>query len=105
MVLGLVASLFGGCPGLISGAAGVVAVPLAPLIANYGVAYMFPAVMLAGLMQLACSVFRVHDDPGGGEGLAPRHVPSHYQAVFLTWPAPSLDFPRSFYSRRAIWWN
>ena len=37
----------------------VVVVPLAPLIATHGTAYMFPAVMLAAGIQMACAVFKV----------------------------------------------
>lgn len=58
VLLGIASAVFGGCPGLISGAAGVVVVPLAPLIATHGVAYMFPAVMLAASIQLACAALK-----------------------------------------------
>ena len=50
VIVGLVMSLAGKSPGLIAGAAGVVAVPLAPLVAKHGVAYMAPSVMLAAVL-------------------------------------------------------
>ncbi|CAM9516634.1 unnamed protein product, partial [Heterosigma akashiwo] len=51
VVLGVVSSLLRGRPGLISGAAGVVVVPLAPLVASHGTQYMAAAVMLSAAMQ------------------------------------------------------
>ncbi|CAM9558353.1 unnamed protein product [Chrysoparadoxa australica] len=52
VVLGLTTAIWGGRPGLITGAAGVVVVPLAPLVATHGTAYMGAAILVAGVMEL-----------------------------------------------------
>lgn len=59
VILGLISTGVGGAPGLIAGAAGVVAVPLAPLIANHGVAFMGPTVFLAAAAQLIFGVLKL----------------------------------------------
>lgn len=59
MVLGAVSAAVGGRPGLITGAAGVVVVPLAPLIAAHGQAYMAPAVVLATVIIGLCAILRL----------------------------------------------
>jgi hypothetical protein len=59
VVLGLVSALMGGSPGLIAGAAGVVVVPLAPLLAVHGTAAVAPCVLLAAALQVACSLGQV----------------------------------------------
>ena len=48
-MVGLVASIFGGRPGMISGATGAIAVIIAPLALMHGVEYVFAAVILAGV--------------------------------------------------------
>lgn len=50
-ILGIVLSFIGGRPGLISGAAGSVAVIFVPLVLKYGVEYLFFAVILMGIIQ------------------------------------------------------
>ncbi len=52
-IMGLVTSLFGGRPGMISGATGAVAVVYVALVVSHGVEYLFAAVLLAGLFQIA----------------------------------------------------
>ena len=52
-VMGLITSIFGGRPGMISGATGAVAVVLVTLAASHGPDYIFATVVLAGLIQLA----------------------------------------------------
>lgn len=59
VVLGLVSALVGGSPGLIAGSAGVVVVPLAPLLAAHGPAAMAPCVLLAAGLQLICGLSQV----------------------------------------------
>ena len=59
VIVGLIMSVFGRTPGLIAGAAGVVAVPLAPLIAAQGVAYMLPTVLLAALLVVLLSLIHI----------------------------------------------
>ncbi len=58
-MVGLVASVLGGRPGMISGATGAIAVIIAPLALLYGVEYVFAAVMLAGVFQLAAGFLKL----------------------------------------------
>ncbi len=58
-VVGLVASLLGGRPGMISGATGAVAVVIAALALSHGPEYVFAAVVLAGLLELAAGFLRL----------------------------------------------
>jgi len=58
-VMGLVTSIFGGRPGMISGATGAVAVVIVSLAASHGVEYVFAAVILAGLLQMAAGALRL----------------------------------------------
>jgi sulfate permease, SulP family len=58
VVVGLVTSLFGGRPGMISGATGAMAVVMVSLIKEHGVEYLFPAVVLAGLIQVTVGLLR-----------------------------------------------
>ncbi|NVK49191.1 MAG: SulP family inorganic anion transporter [Cyclobacteriaceae bacterium] len=51
-VMGLVTSIFGGRPGMISGATGAIAVVIVTLAATQGVEYVFAAVVLSGLLQV-----------------------------------------------------
>jgi SulP family sulfate permease len=57
--MGLITSIFGGRPGMISGATGAVAVVIAPLAAQYGVEYVFAAIVLAGIIEVLAGVFRL----------------------------------------------
>jgi len=58
-VLGLVTAIFGGRPGMISGATGAIAVVIVSLAKTHGVEYVFAAVVLAGLLQFAAGAFRL----------------------------------------------
>jgi len=49
--IGLIAAVVGGRPGMISGATGAMAVVVVALVAIHGVAYLFPAVILCGIIQ------------------------------------------------------
>ena len=51
-VMGLITSMAGGRPGMISGATGAVAVVLVPLVQSHGVEYIFATVILAGVLQV-----------------------------------------------------
>ena len=51
-VMGLVTSIFGGRPGMISGATGAVAVVIVTLAMSHGVEYVFATVVIAGLIQM-----------------------------------------------------
>ncbi|MEM7380659.1 MAG: SulP family inorganic anion transporter [Bacteroidota bacterium] len=58
-VMGLVTSILGGRPGMISGATGAVAVVVVSLARDYGVEYVFATVVLAGLLQMAAGFLRL----------------------------------------------
>lgn len=46
-IVGLITAIFGGRPGMISGATGAMAVVMVSLVAQHGIQYLFAAVMLA----------------------------------------------------------
>ncbi|MCY9869885.1 SulP family inorganic anion transporter [Vibrio barjaei] len=58
-IVGLVTSIFGGRPGMISGATGAMAVVMVSLVATHGVQYLFAAIMLAGLLQISAGLFKL----------------------------------------------
>lgn len=51
-MVGLITSLIGGRPGMISGAAGALAVVMVALVVQHGVEYLFAAVVLMGVLQI-----------------------------------------------------
>lgn len=57
-IMGLVTSIFGGRPGLISGGAGATVVVLIALMQSHGIEYVFAAVALAGVIQILIGVFK-----------------------------------------------
>ena len=57
-IAGLVAAMFGGRPGLISGGAGATVVTLIGLIKLHGLDYAFAAVAMAGVIQLIVGIFK-----------------------------------------------
>ena len=59
VIIGLIASIFGGRPGMISGATGAIAVVIVSLVARHGVEYLFAAVLLMGLIQIAIGLLRL----------------------------------------------
>ena len=58
-MVGLLASIFGGRPGMISGATGAMAVVMVALVAQHGVEYLFAAVVLTGLIQIIAGVAKL----------------------------------------------
>lgn len=58
-MVGLLASIFGGRPGMISGATGAMAVVMVALVAEHGVEYLFAAVVLTGVLQILAGVLRI----------------------------------------------
>ncbi len=58
-VMGLVTSVLGGRPGMISGATGAVAVVLVVLAQSHGPEYIFATVVLAGLIQIAAGFLKL----------------------------------------------
>ena len=57
-LVGLITSIFGGRPGMISGATGALAVVIVALVANHGVEYLYSAVLLMGLIQILAGVLK-----------------------------------------------
>src|SRR5690554_2781000 len=57
--MGLITSVFGGRPGMISGATGAVAVVIVTLAKSHGVEYIFAAVVLAGIIQMSAGLLRL----------------------------------------------
>lgn len=57
--IGLISAVLGGRPGMISGATGAMAVVVVALVAQHGVGYLFPTVMLCGLLQIAIGLGRL----------------------------------------------
>jgi len=51
-LVGLITAVFGGRPGMISGATGALAVVMVALVAQHGVEYLFATVVLMGMLQL-----------------------------------------------------
>ncbi|MDF0602392.1 SulP family inorganic anion transporter [Psychromarinibacter sp. C21-152] len=57
-MVGLITALFGGRPGMISGATGALAVVMVSLVAQHGVEYLFATVVLMGLLQLIAGALK-----------------------------------------------
>ncbi len=55
----LITSLFGGRPGMISGATGALAVVMVSLVAEHGLEYLFAAVILMGILQIIMGLFKL----------------------------------------------
>lgn len=51
-MVSLITSLFGGRPGMISGATGALAVVMVALVVTHGVEYLFATVVLMGVLQI-----------------------------------------------------
>lgn len=58
-MVGLITSIFGGRPGMISGATGALAVVMVTLVAQHGVEYLFATVVLMGILQIMAGVFKL----------------------------------------------
>ena len=58
-MVGLITSIFGGRPGMISGATGALAVVMVALVAQHGVQYLFATVVLMGILQFFAGIFRL----------------------------------------------
>ncbi len=58
-IICLLTAILGGRPGMISGATGAMGVVIVSLVANYGIGYLFPAVVLCGLIQLVVGLLRL----------------------------------------------
>ncbi len=58
-IVGLITAVFGGRPGMISGATGALAVVMVALVANHGVEYLFATVVLMGILQVLAGAFHL----------------------------------------------
>ncbi|GHD99401.1 sulfate permease [Defluviimonas sp. 20V17] len=58
-MVGLITALFGGRPGMVSGATGSMAVVMVSLVAAHGVEYLFATVVLTGVLQILAGIFRL----------------------------------------------
>lgn len=58
-MVGLITAVFGGRPGMISGATGALAVVLVALVQSHGLQYMLAAVLLMGAIQILAGLFRL----------------------------------------------
>ncbi|CAM9115193.1 unnamed protein product [Discosporangium mesarthrocarpum] len=59
VLLGFSSAVFGGRPGMMSGASGAVGVVLAKLTQQHGLKYIFPTVILGGILQIIAGVLRL----------------------------------------------
>lgn len=57
-IMGLITSIFGGRPGLISGGAGATVIVLIALMKSHGLEYVFGAVALAGVIQIIVGLLK-----------------------------------------------
>ena len=57
--IGLITSIFGGRPGMISGATGAIAIVIVALAKMHGVEYIFATVVLAGLIQMVAGFLKL----------------------------------------------
>ena len=69
-MVGLITSLVGGRPGMISGATGALAVVMVSLVAGHGVEYLFATVVLMGIIQVTAGILKL----GKFARLIPRPV-------------------------------
>lgn len=58
-IIGLITSIIGGRPGMISGATGAIAVVIVALVSRHGVEYLFAAVVLMGIIQMAIGFLKL----------------------------------------------
>lgn len=58
-IVGLITSLIGGRPGMISGATGALAVVMVSLVVSHGVEYLFAAVILMGIIQISAGALKL----------------------------------------------
>ena len=58
-IVGLITAVFGGRPGMISGATGALAVVMVSLVAQHGAEYLFAAVVLMGIIQITAGIFKL----------------------------------------------
>ena len=59
LIVCLITAVFGGRPGMISGATGALAVVMVSLVTQHGVEYLFATVILMGILQLIFAVLKL----------------------------------------------
>ncbi len=59
IIVCLITAIFGGRPGMISGATGALAVVMVALVAQHGVEYLFATVILMGILQSVFAIMRL----------------------------------------------
>jgi SulP family sulfate permease len=59
VLVSFITSAFGGRPGMISGAAGALAVVMVALVVQHGAQYLFAAVVLMGVLQMLFAAARL----------------------------------------------
>lgn len=57
--VGFITSIIGGRPGMISGATGAMAVVMTAFVVLYGLEYLFAAVIMCGVIQIACGLLKI----------------------------------------------
>lgn len=57
-IVGLITAVFGGRPGMISGATGALAVVMVALVVEHGVEYLFATVVLMGMLQIFAGIMQ-----------------------------------------------
>ncbi len=70
IMIGLIAAIFSGRPGMISASTAAISIVFAPLIAQHGLEYLFATVVLMGIIQILIGVFRL----GKFTSIIPRSV-------------------------------
>ena len=58
-IIGIMTSIFGGRPGMVSGAAGAMAVVVVSLVATHGIQYLLATVLLTGVLQILAGIFKL----------------------------------------------
>ncbi|WP_445735462.1 SulP family inorganic anion transporter [Mariniflexile sp.] len=112
-MVGLITSIFGGRPGMISGATGALAVVMVSLVAegnalgaegeNLGLYYLFATVILMGIVQMLAGVFKL--------GKFVRLIPHPVMMGFVNGLAIVIFlsqlnmFPKIISEKTPFWWN
>lgn len=98
-IIGLLTSIFGGRPGMISGATGAMAIVVIALVAKHGEQYLFLAVVLCGLIQICVGLLRM--------GKLIRMVPHSVMLGFVNGLAIVIGLAQleSFKNRDGSWFD
>ena len=70
VMIGFIAAIFSGRPGMISASTAAISIVFAPLIAKHGLEYLFATVVLMGIIQILIGVFKL----GKYTSIIPRSV-------------------------------